>query len=34
MFFVQETLKELVNWKAKAEQQLMEMSDAVRALQG
>ncbi|CAH8363418.1 unnamed protein product [Eruca vesicaria subsp. sativa] len=29
----QETLKELVNWKAKAEQQLMEMSDAVRALQ-
>ncbi|CAF2036704.1 unnamed protein product [Brassica napus] len=30
----QETLKELVNWKAKAEQQLMEMSDAVRALQG
>ncbi|KAF8087569.1 hypothetical protein N665_0578s0022 [Sinapis alba] len=30
----QETLKELVSWKAKAEQQLMEMSDAVRALQG
>ena len=30
----QETLKELMSWKAKAEQQLMEMSDAVRALQG
>ncbi|KAJ4870649.1 SWITCH1 [Raphanus sativus] len=30
----QETLKELVSWKAKAEQQLMEISDAVRALQG
>ncbi|KAL0718254.1 hypothetical protein Bca4012_067576 [Brassica carinata] len=29
----QETLKELVNWKAKAEQQLTEMSEAVRALQ-
>ncbi|CAH8303982.1 unnamed protein product [Eruca vesicaria subsp. sativa] len=30
----QETLKELVSWKAKAEQQLMEMSEAVRELQG
>ncbi|KAJ0238107.1 Uncharacterized protein HA466_0242230 [Hirschfeldia incana] len=29
----QETLKELVSWKAKAEQQIMEMSEAVRALQ-
>uniref|UniRef100_A0A1J3ITT7 Protein DYAD n=1 Tax=Noccaea caerulescens TaxID=107243 RepID=A0A1J3ITT7_NOCCA len=30
----QETLKELVNWKAKAEQQLKEMSNAIIALQG
>ncbi|XP_024007513.1 uncharacterized protein LOC18013420 [Eutrema salsugineum] len=30
----QEALKELMTWKAKAEQQLTEMSDAVRALQG
>ncbi|KAG2301234.1 hypothetical protein Bca52824_029885 [Brassica carinata] len=29
-----ETLKELVSWKAKAEQQIMEMSEAVRELQG
>ncbi|VYS67706.1 unnamed protein product [Arabidopsis thaliana] len=30
----QETLKELVTWKAKAEQQLMELSNAVLALKG
>ncbi|CAH8388139.1 unnamed protein product [Eruca vesicaria subsp. sativa] len=30
----QETLKELVSWKAKAEQQLMEMSEAVRVIMG
>jgi len=34
IIFVQETLKELVTWKAKAEQQLMELSNAVLALKG